>query len=46
MMKRLILLALFACWPAMAQEPYPSRPLQLLIPFPPGGNTDLMARAL
>jgi tripartite-type tricarboxylate transporter receptor subunit TctC len=38
-------LALLAM-PAAAQDSYPSRPVQLIIPFPPGGNTDLMARAL
>ncbi|MBP0493611.1 Bug family tripartite tricarboxylate transporter substrate binding protein [Pararoseomonas indoligenes] len=31
---------------AEAQESYPSRPVQLIVPYPPGGNTDLMARAL
>jgi len=31
---------------AGAQEAYPARPIQLIVPYPPGGNTDLMARAL
>ncbi len=46
MIIRTILLSLALLLPAAAQEAYPSRPVQLIIPFPPGGNTDLMARAL
>lgn len=41
-----LMLAMLIAGPALAQEAYPSRPVQLIIPFPPGGNTDLMARAI
>jgi tripartite-type tricarboxylate transporter receptor subunit TctC len=37
------LLAL-ACMPAFAQETYPSRPITLIVPFPPGGVADLTGR--
>jgi len=32
--------------PVAAQEAFPSRPVQLINPYQPGGATDLMARAL
>lgn len=35
-------LALPSAW---AQEPYPSKALTLIVPYPPGGNTDIVARA-
>ncbi|HYF08688.1 MAG TPA: tripartite tricarboxylate transporter substrate binding protein [Acetobacteraceae bacterium] len=47
-MTRILLacLALLSAPAAVAQEAFPSRPITLIAAYPPGGNTDLMARAL
>lgn len=31
---------------AHAQESYPARPVKIIVPYPPGGTTDLLARAV
>jgi tripartite-type tricarboxylate transporter receptor subunit TctC len=47
-MKRLLTLVfvLLAATAAFAQESYPARPITLVVPFPPGGVTDTLARLL
>src|SRR6185295_6121448 len=41
-----VFLALLAQAGAQAQQKYPSRPIRMIVPFPPGGGTDLMARVM
>ena len=41
--------ALWACAavaPALAQDAYPTKPVRLIAPFPPGGTTDVMCRLI
>ncbi|MBO4119528.1 tripartite tricarboxylate transporter substrate binding protein [Cupriavidus gilardii] len=39
-------IAMMALGPASAQEPWPSRPVTIVVPFPAGGGTDAFARPL
>ena len=44
--RHLIFTSLLACiaLPAAAQSPWPARPITMIVPFPPGGLADLVAR--
>jgi len=39
-----VLLVVLACWPAAHAENYPTKPVRLIVPYPPGGGNDTLAR--
>lgn len=46
MKKKIILAAILLPFTVLAQEGWPNKPINFIVPYPPGGPTDLMARLI
>ena len=42
----LLLLTFAACLPTANAQGFPTKPVRIIVPFPPGGGADMMARAV
>src|SRR3954465_300565 len=45
-MKALLLACALLAGPAEAQDAWPSKPIRFILPFPPGGGTDILGRLI
>src|SRR5580765_7316937 len=45
-MKRILAAILLAAAGAAGAQSWPSKPLKIIVPYPPGGTSDILARAI